>query len=253
MVSVEAINTEAVVKLREALIAVYAAFSAYERPTSMHASSLRDADAIRAELCSAPLNRLSPEAIVPYANWAMTTVGDIEDYKHFLPRIIHLAATGGNGQPGLDPRLIASKLEYANWRSWSFDEQKVLERMFEAAWARARLQHPDDVDAEDWLCGSAMLGNEMEAGLAEWIADATPNSMAQLAHFLMAGEGVARGTGSWEDVRLDTRKQIVDWLCSDAVEAALIDAVDKVAESDLWRFDSAEAAVSLLKQVRWRD
>ena len=39
------------------------------------------------QLTSAPLKELTGEEIGPYSGYAITTVGDADDYRHFLPRI----------------------------------------------------------------------------------------------------------------------------------------------------------------------
>lgn len=243
----------AITDLREAIADVYRVFARYPMPSSLDASPVQDIDEIKKNLSSAPLERLSSDAIGLFAMCAMTTVGDVAEYKHFLPRIIDLACQGGHGQPGLDPELIASKLDYGDWRSWPAGEKAALDRVYDRAWGRARLLHPDQEEAEDWLCGNAIIGNRLDDGLQAWITDPTPDSMVQLANFLMGADSIAEAIGFWGIVPRETRCQIVDWLSSDAVEAALTEAVSYVAESDLWRFDSIDASISLLKQAHWRD
>ena len=55
---------------------------------------------------------------------AMTTFGDVDDFKHFLPRIFELYCTSFYGAP-YDVGVLFSKLEYANFRSWPKDERDV--------------------------------------------------------------------------------------------------------------------------------
>lgn len=77
--------------------------------------------------------------------------------------------------------------------------------------------------------------------------------MVQLAYFLMGAKSIAEADAFWENVSSEVRHQIIDWLLSEAVETSLIEAVSDVAESDLWRFDSIDSSISLLKQARWRE
>ena len=57
----------------------------------MEASPLRDAREILMVLSAVPLRELTGEQVGPYSGWAMTTVGNERDYRHFLPRILELA------------------------------------------------------------------------------------------------------------------------------------------------------------------
>lgn len=239
--------------LHDAIAAAYQAFSGYPAPSSWHASPLRDIEEIKKNLSSARLHQLSPDAVGLYAGSAMTTVGDVDDYKHFLPRILHLACMPGHSQPGLDPEIIACKLDYGDWRGRPAEEKAAVTQFYDRAWALARLLHPDKKEAEGWLCGNAMIGNPLENGLRVWITEPTTDSMVQLAYFLMGADSVAKAVAFWEEVLPETRHQIVDWLLSDVVEAALVEAVSDVAENDLWRFDSIDSSISLLKQARWRE
>src|SRR5437870_2848184 len=102
--------TAANAALADALAELYATFAIYSAPRRLHASPLRNAANILRDLRSAPLKSLPPVAIGPFAMYSMTTVGDVGDYKHFLPRIIHLGIIGGQGEPALEATAIAAKL-----------------------------------------------------------------------------------------------------------------------------------------------
>ena len=85
--------------LTKALTALYAAFAGYPAPATMDTSPLHDPNEILGQLASAPLAELTASALSPDASRAMSIVGDMADYKHFLPRIIHLAITTMVGRP----------------------------------------------------------------------------------------------------------------------------------------------------------
>ncbi len=100
----------------------YDAFAPYPPPRSLHA--LRDPVAILATLTSAPLRELTGEQIGPYAGWAMTTVGDVTDYKHFLPRILEQAVreslwTGHRSADYCQPPEDGPVAGLARRRTWS--------------------------------------------------------------------------------------------------------------------------------------
>jgi len=55
----------------------------------------------------------------------MSTFGEVEDFKHFLPRILELYTRDFYGG-GYDFGLFLSKLEYAKWYRWPVHERDVV-------------------------------------------------------------------------------------------------------------------------------
>ena len=78
-------------ELQDVIDNCYASFAFYRLPRRLEAPAYRDPTAILATLSSAPLRELTGDQLGPYASWAMTTVGEVDDYRHFLPRILELA------------------------------------------------------------------------------------------------------------------------------------------------------------------
>lgn len=228
----------------------YAVFRKYPQPRSLHASSVRDPVEILNTLTSAPMPKLEAEALGPYAGWALTTVGGADDYRHFLPRILHLSAIGEPWM-GLDPEIIADKLQYAGYRQWSAEEQMAVDTVFEARWARARLQHPDEEDASEWLCGLAILELDLERNLNGWLEDMIPDAVVQFAQLMTDAEAIAKGTASWANVTFENRQRIADWCCSAPVMAAIVEAVDQVKPADQWLIDMIDENISILKSGQW--
>jgi hypothetical protein len=226
-------------ELSEALAALYAAFAGYATPSKLDAPPLRDGEAILADLRSAPLHALSAAALGPYASFALTTVGDVAEYKHFLPRIVHLSVSVSHGQPGLDATLIASKLIYVRWHDWPDRERDAIIQVFEAAWARLHLMHPDKSDAGDWLCAMAMLNLENLPKLNLWLADTLPSSMVQFVQFVISTADLVDPSDFWEKVSPEIRAEIIDWLGREEVSLWLLEKEEEVPERDRWLFDRA--------------
>lgn len=65
----------------------------------------------------------------------MTTWGNTEDFKHYLPRILELLSTGNCI---IDNSIVLGKLEYGKWRTWQEKEQRVIKE-FLFAWWRERI------------------------------------------------------------------------------------------------------------------
>jgi hypothetical protein len=76
----------------------------------------------------------------------------VDDYKHFLPRILELVALG---EPFTGNFVAAGKLESAAWRSWPRREKESLVQFLSAYWRVTVATTPDYTeDAED-LCAVA--------------------------------------------------------------------------------------------------
>lgn len=230
-------------RLQQAIDAAYRVFAPYPRPTELKASPLRDADEILRTLTSAPLRDLTGEQVGSYAGWAVTTVGSVWDYKHFLPRILEQAVLHPVWH-GTDPPVIASKLDTAEWQRWPATEQDAVRDVFAAAWAQARAMHPDDIYADDWLCGIAALGMDVSEALAGWLSPPSRDAVLQLAWFIGLaparffeqenGEG-----GFWSEIDPAAHQTVAAWLQGDAVLRALLTIDIRAEEKDRWLVDQA--------------
>jgi len=77
------------------------------------------------KLNSKPLRALEEDDLVRYQGSALYTWGDIEHYKHYLPRILELYSRKREfALMSLDE--IFNKLKYANWMEWVDNEVKAI-------------------------------------------------------------------------------------------------------------------------------
>lgn len=60
-----------------------------------------------------------------YPGKALSTWGDVQDFKHFLPRILELESYNDYGL-----HYLSSKFEYANFSAWPSSEKESLENFF---------------------------------------------------------------------------------------------------------------------------
>src|SRR5262245_30126889 len=76
-------------------------------------SAVTDQDVAR--LYSRPLRELTVDDLSLYARHALTTWGDIGEYKHYLPRLFELLVM----HPGwTDDGLLIGLLATAEWKQW---------------------------------------------------------------------------------------------------------------------------------------
>ncbi|GAA3594592.1 hypothetical protein Q4Q39_06955 [Flavivirga amylovorans] len=80
-------------------------------------------------LLSKPLKELSANDLNHFMASAITTFGGVEDYKHFLPRILELIVDNSDV---VDDFLTYEKLNYSEWLNWNTEEIVALKSFFEA-------------------------------------------------------------------------------------------------------------------------
>ncbi|RVD10051.1 MULTISPECIES: hypothetical protein [unclassified Mesorhizobium] len=215
----------------------YAAFAPYPRPHAIHASPLRNPVALLKTLSSAPLRELTGDQIGPYAGYAMTTVGDVDDYKHFLPRILEQAIRDQQWT-GTDPSIIAERLKKGKWLDWPLHEQAAIRALFAGALSQALQEDPDEEEADSWICGIACLDLDLAAMLGRWLAAPSINATLQLANFMQSGanfvfENDTTERALWSHVDEAKIHQMRRWLLSLPVHQLLLTARGRAAPSRL--------------------
>ncbi|KAB8185816.1 hypothetical protein [Microbispora catharanthi] len=109
--------------LDRALEALYAAFSRYPLPAKTdvcdHCVSDERVRAARA----APLRMLTASALEPYAWNALYTWGDVEEFKHYLPRLLELLIL--EELDGLHSRSLMLHVG-VRWQSWRKIEREAV-------------------------------------------------------------------------------------------------------------------------------
>ena len=232
--------------LTEALERLYDAFSRYPHPVSLDGSSSEKVVDMQRALKSAPLKRLSAVQIGPYAGSALLTVGDVADYKHFLPRIIEVAIQGSSHM-GTDAPIIAERLKRSAWRTWPEWEQLALKEAFKAAWSWSTDQRPFiGASAEIWLCGIAILGEPIEPVLEAWSARLTTEALLQSA--LLAARPLTSSSDDdlayWTFVDPTIRTVVTNWARSDDRLQAFLHSIDGLPEEDRWHINVALDVIS---------
>ena len=243
--------TDAGMRLRDAIEKSYDQFAGMTCPSTWEVSPLRDGDGILKSLTSAPLKTLSGDIIGPYSGWAITTVGNDRDYRHFLPRIFELAVADP-AWLGTEPPVLAGKLNMGAWRNWPAGQQLAVVQVFNAAFDAMIERHPDDWPSNvgDWLCGIATLGEPVAPIIERWCSSGNANAALNMGDFISAeskcihGHGEVRGS-FWKEVNVEVRREVVQLLREDRTMAFLLSATDKVSEEDRFRYlDPAVAELS---------
>jgi hypothetical protein len=173
-----------VVAYLKAVERLYDAFSTYPKSRKLDGSEHRNLDNILKDITSVPLRALTELELGSYPLWATTTVGTIEDYKHFLPRIFDLVMRGGIDDLSGDPAGLAHKLNYNDLRTWPKKEQEAILEFFKSAFLCA--YHGSELTHsayDNWM--ECLIALQVDvASLLESVAADKPTILQNYAMFI---------------------------------------------------------------------
>jgi len=159
------------VDLTDAVEDLYRVFAAYPRRAEMESCPCCVGAAEKHTLARVALRELNAPELSRYAFKAMTTWGAVDDYKHFLPRILELIALGDNDAfAGLQLELVASKMHYGALTEWPSVERDALRTYIDALW-REFLGHDPEMfsdSASEILRGCAHAVGNAQRFLDVW-------------------------------------------------------------------------------------
>jgi hypothetical protein len=121
------------------------------------------------------LRALTEDDLGRYAGKAMTTWGTVDDFKHFLPRLLEL--TGAFRAP-YAAYVVLNKLEYGRWRTWHLAEIAAVERYLLALWDVVLVSEAGHFHG--YFEALAGIHPRFEALLARWEASTDPKAWALL-------------------------------------------------------------------------
>lgn len=160
--------------LEEAIEGLYVAFSGYPLPEDTMPCGCCHGPSANELLHGAPLRELQWKHLAGYSTEAIMVWGDLDCYKHFLPRIFELALTSGEWHKTPNPERVFGILRYGQWRTWPCQEQESVERMLRAVWETVRSNLPIEggyIDVDQWLCCISQCEDDLKPYLDQWTKD----------------------------------------------------------------------------------
>jgi hypothetical protein len=204
---------------------LYEVFGHYGRKEHMESCPCcRGPESIR-PLYDRPLRELTPQNLHFYTFCAMTTMGDVDDFRHFLPRILELLRNS-EFLAHVSSEVVLGKLRYGKWENWPEEEQRAVREYIHTVWRIVLQIPPPDSPYEiaeigDWLCAVARAEHDLSPYLDAWRAEESPAAGANLARFVADynGEltGVRQLTGYWEDAP-EQWAQVAQWIAASGSE-----------------------------------
>jgi hypothetical protein len=137
------------VDLRNSIKGLYQTFSRYLLPLHVDGCPHCVSDADHALIYAKDLRDWGPGELARYTFKALTTWGNEDDFRHFLPRIFELISADGGSWTF--PETVFGKLAYGQWETWPSDERQAITTFFEALWSNVLDHFPHAFSAEDWL------------------------------------------------------------------------------------------------------
>lgn len=210
--------------LHAAIGGLYSAFASYPLKRVIagcpHCVSGEDSDAFHVRA----LDALTADDLRRFATKAMTTFGDAEDFKHFLPRLLELlahelVARGAKEDLGFNEEILGGKLVLADYAGWPAVEREAVERFLGAMWGALLARFPTKLDADTFLCFLAQF-TSLDPYLALWRRTRTRPA---LAHAAVAVYAPYRSS-FWPAT---SRQRFEDWLAESETFAMVQLAADE--------------------------
>jgi hypothetical protein len=226
---------EAIMEMNDAIAEVYETFSKYPLRKNMDACPCCVGAEKAHRLQSGDPATLTAEGLGFYAFKAITTWGRVEDYKHFLPRVLELALTSeGRRQPGMCFGTIAGKLLEGEFERWPQTERVAVSNFFVATWNAFLDEDPHTGrSTKELLPALSVCCGEVTPFLEAWGKRRSLGSALQLQSMIPPDGGSMKANnypgGHWgseahqEDVRV--------WLLDPARKRQLEDALDRYREA----------------------
>jgi hypothetical protein len=128
------------------------------------------------------LRELTASDLELFSRKAMSTWGDEADFRHFLPRILELFATGELTDEYLFVKTMSNVRHYGT--SWPADEVKAVDEYMIALWRRTLSEREPNLRAAEILEGAAANDHSIARYLAIWAEDTGEAAALHLADFM---------------------------------------------------------------------
>ncbi|SFQ01685.1 hypothetical protein SAMN04515668_1166 [Hymenobacter arizonensis] len=206
-------------ELGKSIEQLYEVFAKYPLNLSMDGSPLFEEKIAQWNrlVAANPLRELSVDDLRIYHFKTMTTWGEVNDFKHFLPRIFELLA---ELPIDFDEWVALNKLNYGKYTSWPIPEQVAVQRFLMAFWKKL-LQEPSDItDAyfEGYFPAIVNVYPHFEQLLNAWLEASNKHSTQRLAEYVFRNEDeVLKGRLTGYEEMPHQGKLFLKWLRKPAV------------------------------------
>jgi hypothetical protein len=241
------VNEQAEERLDHAVTVLYETFARFGLAAVAGCPHCVDDDDQRA-IRRVPLRQLTGHDLHRYAFKALTTWGAADDLRHFLPRLLELAA---RGDMVVDVATVMGKLPLAQWSTWPPDQRHAVETFVAAWWRRTLTTFPASDDAATVLRAVAQAVDDLSPFLSAWLDPPAESALRHLAGFIdEVAHSVSHrptglvllGGGWWHD----QPAQLLTWLNRPTLLATMENAFFDASSAPI----AAELSVAV-DQLAW--
>lgn len=168
-----------------------------------------------------PRRAAEPAEIEALAMHAITTNGSVDEYLHWLPRVLETSALNqSGGLPGHSPLWIAQKL--ALLKDALNDEQhRAVDEIYFEAFCRNLTLSPDEVEITNWLHAIAFQDRYLERVLGVWVQSSYRNSVGHLIElasllFQMDADVRIAVNEYFHEISREQSLRLADWITEGA-------------------------------------
>jgi hypothetical protein len=208
-----------IASLKESIDTLYTVFSNADQPTAIDACPCCISQEEINTLLTKPLRDIEPYDLKNYADCALGTVGDLEDFKYFLPRILEILAHHYDYFTA--PEILFSKFRIsAKWQTWPENERQAIMKFLDSL--LDELLYREEVtgwELDSCICSLAMCVDDVVSHCQKLIE---PQHKLKLRKFYSIHRESLEGQKPleywWESVEDNQQEVIIKWLLSENVQ-----------------------------------
>jgi hypothetical protein len=198
---------------------VYDAFATYPKPQVLEACDHCWSETHKQDLLSCRLEELTPEQLRKYAFDAFFTIGDVADFKYFLPRIFEITVSDDAWY--VDPEVVLAKLQLAEWSNWPQNERVAVESLLNKKFATL-IKDPDaeGPDIDKWICALGRCVADISPYLELLLKEASEEKLLSFMEWNQTALTEGKLANAFWDSSANERR-LLDWIKSQPVKASL--------------------------------
>lgn len=200
--------------LKIAIEALYETFKEYRLNAVIPGCPCCVSDEDKSILHSKKLTELTGEDLSRYTFKAMITWGGVQEFKHFLPRILELKS---NKSLMIDLFIINGKLDHSHWKEWGAAEQASIKHFFRVWWNH-EINDVPEIDFEILVEGHKILG-DLAALLEVWDLSFDSEGFKNYIKFIEYHySDLKRNKTSFESFNSAEWQTLIDWIAANAAK-----------------------------------
>lgn len=205
-------------RLKNSVEKLYETFEKYHSGPNMIGSSNygKELDTWNRLIFKKPLRELDEDDLSRFTGKVITTWGNTNDYKHFLPRIFELTA---ELKTPYEIWIAFDKLNLAEWYNWSENEQKVIHEFMIELWENIVNDYSEKAEWEfkDYFSAIANFYPKFSDLLNIWTESESRAGIKHLSHFVVDEQTALfdrKKISGFHDQKKNA-EELINWILSD--------------------------------------